>query len=153
MAAASHPLGPARTPLLTGQALRADALEIAGRIADSHRRCGCLAHMSNGRIERGVGRVPIERVPYPVDLALEVLRDIDVLILVGAKVPVAFFAYPGKPGRLVRDDCEVIELARAGRGPQGRARLACRRARRAGRQPRATWSRPLPRPTRCRRGG
>ena len=43
------------------------------------------------------------------------LHDIDVLILVGARVPVAFFAYPGRPGRLVRDDCEVIELAQSGR--------------------------------------
>jgi acetolactate synthase I/II/III large subunit len=53
-------------------------------------------------------------VPYLIDQALEMLHDIDVLILVGARVPVAFFAYPGKPGRLVRDDCEVIELARVG---------------------------------------
>jgi acetolactate synthase-1/2/3 large subunit len=59
-------------------------------------------------------KVPIARVPYPIDLALEMLRDIEVLIHVGAEVPVAFFAYLGKPGRLVRDDCEVIELARIG---------------------------------------
>ena len=58
-------------------------------------------------------------MPYPVDLALETLHDIDVLILVGAKVPVAFFAYPGKPGRLVRDDCEVIELAQPGQDLEG----------------------------------
>jgi acetolactate synthase-1/2/3 large subunit len=56
----------------------------------------------------------VTRVPYPVDQALATLRDIDVLILVGSKVPVAFFAYPGKPGLLVREDCEIIELARAG---------------------------------------
>jgi acetolactate synthase-1/2/3 large subunit len=99
--------------LLTGRALRADSLEIAGRVAEAA-GVRLFAQMSNGRIERGAGRVPIGKVPYPVDLALEALHDIDTLILVGAKVPVAFFAYPGKPGRLVRDDCEVIELARAG---------------------------------------
>ena len=50
-------------------------------------------------------------MPYPVDLALDLLRDIDVLVLVGSAVPVAFFAYPGKPGRLISDDCEVLTLA------------------------------------------
>ena len=104
--------------MLTGRALRADALEIAGRIAEAT-GLRLTAQPFNGRIERGVGRVPIARVPYPIDLALEMLRDIEVLILVGAEVPVAFFAYPGKPGRLVRDDCEVIELARIGQDLEG----------------------------------
>jgi acetolactate synthase I/II/III large subunit len=99
--------------LMTGRALRADALEIAGRIAQST-GVRLLAPTSNGRIERGAGRVPVSKVPYPVDQAVAALEDIDVLILIGAKVPVAFFAYPGKPGVLVRDDCEVIELARPG---------------------------------------
>lgn len=96
--------------LMTGRALRADALEIAGRIAVGT-GCELLAQTSNGRIERGAGRVAINRVPYPVDAALEALREFDALILVGAKTPVAFFAYPGKPGRLVRDDCQIVELA------------------------------------------
>jgi acetolactate synthase-1/2/3 large subunit len=104
--------------MLTGQALRADALEIAGRIAEAT-GLRLTAQAFNGRIERGVGRVPVARVPYPIDLALEMLRDVDVLILVGASVPVTFFAYPGKPGRLVRDDCEVIALAQIGQDLKG----------------------------------
>ena len=90
-------------------------------------------------------------MPYPIDLALETLRDIDVLILVGARVPVAFFAYPGKPGRLVRDDCEVIELAQLGqdsraRSPGLRTNSGCGPT---GRRP---SSRPLLSQTRCRTG-
>ncbi|QRM31385.1 acetolactate synthase large subunit [Microvirga sp. VF16] len=104
--------------MLTSRALRADALEIAGRIAEAT-GLRLTAQAFNGRIERGVGRVPVARVPYPIDLALEMLRDVEVLILVGAEVPVAFFAYPGKPGRLVRDDCEVIELAQLGQDLKG----------------------------------
>lgn len=96
--------------LLTGKALRADALETAARIADAT-GVRLIAQMSNGRIERGAGRVPIGTVPYPVDVALDALKDIDCLIMVGAQLPVAFFAYPGKPGRLVPDQCEVIQLA------------------------------------------
>jgi acetolactate synthase I/II/III large subunit len=99
--------------LLTGRALRADALEVAGRIAAAT-GVRLIAQQSNGRVERGVGRVPVARVPYPVDQALEMLRTVDDLILVGGRTPVAFFAYPGKPRRLVRDDCAVIGLARIG---------------------------------------
>ncbi len=44
--------------------------------------------------------MPIERVPYPVDLALQALAGLKHIVLVGAAAPVGFFAYPGKPGRL-----------------------------------------------------
>src|SRR4051794_38309892 len=67
------------------------------------------------RSRRHRSRVP--RFPVRVDQALEMLRDTDLLILVGARVPVA--SYPGKPGRLVRDDCEAIELARVGQDLKG----------------------------------
>ena len=51
------------------------------------------------------------RSPIPIDLAIESLRDIDLLVLVGVPEPVAFFAYPGKPTRLVREGCVVLTLA------------------------------------------
>jgi acetolactate synthase I/II/III large subunit len=35
------------------------------------------------------------------------------MILLGAKAPVGFFAYPGKPSSMLPDTCEVIELASA----------------------------------------
>ena len=46
--------------LMTGRALRADALEIAGRIARST-DVRLLAPTSNSRIERGAGRVTVSR--------------------------------------------------------------------------------------------
>ncbi len=99
--------------LLGGTALRADALNLAGAIAAAT-GARLLAETSNARIERGAGRVAVDRVPYPVDLALRALGDIDTLILVGSKAPVAFFAYPGKPGRLTREDCRIIPVAEKG---------------------------------------
>lgn len=99
--------------LLTGRALRADALATADRIAAAT-GARLLMQTSNSRVERGAGRVAIDNVPYPVDAALAALADIDAMIVVGAKVPVAFFAYPGKPGLLVREDCEIVDLARPG---------------------------------------
>jgi acetolactate synthase-1/2/3 large subunit len=46
-----------------------------------------------------------------VDEALAVLAGTRQLLLVGAKAPVAFFAYPGKPSELSPEQCEVITLA------------------------------------------
>ncbi len=97
--------------LLAGPALMEEGQRAAFRIAAAT-GCGVLAQMSNARIQRGRGRWPIERVPYPVDLALARLARYRACILVGAKHPVAFFAYPGKPGSLLPPGCVVHVLAR-----------------------------------------
>jgi acetolactate synthase-1/2/3 large subunit len=99
--------------LMTGAALRAANLETAGRIAVAT-GARLLAQTSNGRIERGAGRVAIERIPYPIDLALSLLRDLRHIILIGAKAPIAFFAYPGKPSVLTPEGCAVHTLAAPG---------------------------------------
>jgi acetolactate synthase-1/2/3 large subunit len=88
-----------------------------GALADAYRIAAAtgarvLAQMSNARVQRGQGRHAVERVPYPVDAALRVLAGLKHIILVGAANPVAFFAYPGKPGRLAPPDAEVHVLAR-----------------------------------------
>ena len=99
--------------MLSGVALRAPALETVGRIAKAT-GVRFLAQQSNARIERGAGRVAIERVPYPIAQALEVLKDVEQLILLGAKAPVAFFAYPGQPSVLTPPACVLMELAAPG---------------------------------------
>ena len=98
--------------LLSGLALRANALTIAGRIAKAT-GVRLLAQQSNGRMERGAGRVSIERVPYAIDQALAMLSDVEQMILIGAKAPVGFFAHPGKPSGLTPPHCEIVPLARA----------------------------------------
>ena len=110
--------------IMSGAALRAAPLAIAGGIcAMSGARM--MAQTSNTRMERGAGRMPIERVPYPVDLALKALSGLKHIILVGAVAPVGFFAYPGKPGRLYPDDCTIHVLARPDQdGPAALATLA-----------------------------
>jgi acetolactate synthase I/II/III large subunit len=96
--------------MLTGLAVRARGLALAGRIATAT-GARIIAQGSNARIQRGAGRVPIERLPYPVDQALAVLKDVRHLILVGAKAPVAFFAYPDKPSVLTPDGCQIHRLS------------------------------------------
>ena len=97
--------------ILSGTALRADALALAQGIVEAT-GARMLSQTSNGRVEHGAGRVAIERVPYPVDQAIAALAGVQNLILIGAKEPVGFFAYPGKPGRMYPDDCSLHVLAR-----------------------------------------
>ena len=52
-------------------------------------------------------------MPYPIDQAAAVFSDVQNIILAGAKPPVAFFAYPGKPSQLSRPGTRICELARA----------------------------------------
>lgn len=96
--------------LLGNLALRAGALEIASRIAQAS-GARILAQQSNGRIERGAGRVAINRVLYRVDDALADLAETEQVILLGAKIPVAFFAYPGKPSTFLPEGCVVMDYA------------------------------------------
>jgi acetolactate synthase-1/2/3 large subunit len=96
--------------LMGGQALRAHGLEVGGAIAAAS-GARLIGEMSNARLARGAGRVSIARVPYPVDQALAMLAGVKNIVLVGAKAPVAFFAYPDKPSLLWPQDCAVHTLA------------------------------------------
>ncbi len=102
--------------LLGGRALRADAQALAHRIAAAT-GARVLGEMSNARVERGRGRMALERVPYPVDLAIATLADVEQIILVNAKAPVGFFAYPGKPSRHYPPDAGVHVLTRYEQDP------------------------------------
>ena len=96
--------------LLGGAALRGRALEDAGRIA-ARTGCRLMSEYNNARMECGAGRVRVDRLPYPVDQALDALKGVRQLIVAGAKVPVSFFAYPGKPSVLTPEGCVVTRLA------------------------------------------
>ncbi len=63
------------------------------------------------RFERGAGLPTPERLAYIPELASVQLKGLKHLVLVDAKAPVSFFAYPGKKSYLVPDGCEVHELA------------------------------------------
>ncbi|HYR25483.1 MAG TPA: acetolactate synthase large subunit, partial [Aquabacterium sp.] len=92
--------------LLGGRALRAPALMAAGRIAAAT-GTQLLAEVFPTRIERGAGLPHVERIAYLAELAGVQLADVRHLILVDAKSPVSFFAYPGKASDLVPEGCTV----------------------------------------------
>ncbi len=96
--------------LLGGRALREPAIVAAARVAE---RTGArlFAEVFPTRIERGAGVPPVERIAYLAELASVQLAGVDNLVLVDAKAPVSFFAYPGKKSYLVPESCSVYELA------------------------------------------
>jgi len=97
--------------LLSGPGLSEEGLGYAHRIA-AHTGCRLMAGGSNARTARGQGRIPVDRVPYVVDVAVKALSGTRHLILAGARKPVTFFAYPGKVQTSVPPDADLHVLAR-----------------------------------------
>jgi acetolactate synthase-1/2/3 large subunit len=99
--------------LVGGQACRGAALQSAGAIAAAH-GSKLLCETFPARLERGEGRVVAERLAYLAEMAVAQLDGLAHLVLVDAKSPVSFFAYPEKPSDLVPDGCRVHTLAGPG---------------------------------------
>jgi len=98
--------------ILANKATRGAALERAGRVAAATgARLG--SQFFTARIERGAGRVPIERIPYAVPLANAFLKGFKHIITVETVEPVAFFAYPDKPSLLKMEGTLVHPLVEA----------------------------------------
>jgi acetolactate synthase-1/2/3 large subunit len=53
----------------------------------------------------------VERIPYFAEQIVEFLASCEQLILVGAKPPVSFFAYPGRPSWCTPRECRIAQLA------------------------------------------
>jgi acetolactate synthase-1/2/3 large subunit len=102
--------------LLGGGALREPGLRAAAQVAAAT-GVKLLAEVFPTRIERGAGLPAVERVAYLAELASVQLAGLKKLVLVDAKAPVSFFAYPGKKSYLVPDGCEVHELATSSQDP------------------------------------
>jgi acetolactate synthase I/II/III large subunit len=95
--------------LLGHDGLRAGAQLQAARI-QSLSGCRVMAESIIGLHQRGV--MPIARVPYGAAAAIEVLKDVEHIILVGSRAPVGFFAYPNMPSLHYPATASVHCLAR-----------------------------------------
>lgn len=89
-----------------GRAGRAAPLHIAGAIA-AKTGAKLVSETFVPRQERGRGRARPERLAYLGEMALAQLQGTKSAVLVGAKAPVAFFAYPEKPSTFIPKDCRV----------------------------------------------
>lgn len=99
--------------LLAGNTLAAaEPLLAAGRVAAAT-GARLLCDTFTPRLARGAGLVAIERIPYFAEQIVAALADVEQLVLVGAKPPVAFFAYPDKPSTGLPAAADVLVLAHA----------------------------------------
>jgi hypothetical protein len=121
VAAARALSGPDTLLLLGAGALDDDALTAAGRIA-ARTGCALMTEFYTAKLSRGAGRVSAARLPYAVDPTVAALARFRQIVLVGARAPIAFFAYPDKPRRLVPAGCALITLTEPEH--DGRAALA-----------------------------
>ncbi len=96
--------------LIGGDATRGPGLAAAARIAEAT-GARVLCETFPTRLERGAGLPAVERLGYFAEAAVAQLDGVKHLVLVGAKSPVSFFAYPGMPSDLVPAGCEVHVLA------------------------------------------
>jgi len=99
--------------LMTGNALYGKGLEVAGRVA-SVSGAKLLAPYPVTRLERGANLPAVERIGYVLEQAVEQLKEFRQLILVGAKAPIAYFAYPGKDSAFTSPECAIHTLASPG---------------------------------------
>lgn len=96
--------------LMDGASLSEEGLALGNRIAN-HTGAKLYCDTFSRRLARGAGRAKISRLPYFGESIMDKLKDIKQFILVGAKPPVSFFAYPDKPSWLVPDGCTIHTLA------------------------------------------
>ena len=96
--------------LVGGEALEEKNLILSAKIAEKF-NCPIMTDFFNAKLERGAGRVKPNRIPYNVDRAINLLKDFDTIILIGAREPVAFFAYPNKPSILTNKKTKFLYFA------------------------------------------
>lgn len=96
--------------LLRGDCLQGEGLVAAGRVRAAT-GARLLSDTFAPRTERGAGRVTVEKLPYFAEQLAAALADVQVLVLVGSKPPVSFFAYPDKPSWGLPEGAEIVTLA------------------------------------------
>ncbi len=104
--------------LLGGRALRSAGLHAASRVAATSGAL-LLGETFPANLERGAGIPAVDRLAYLAEMAQAQLDGVRHLVLVDAKSPVSFFAYPDKASDLVPPGCTVHTLVRPGEDAAG----------------------------------
>ncbi len=95
--------------LMGNRVLHEPGLRAASKIAEKT-GAKLFCEVFPTRLERGEGLPSVERIAYFAELATVQLSGYEHLVLVDAKAPVSFFAYPGKKSYLVPSDCTLHTL-------------------------------------------
>jgi acetolactate synthase I/II/III large subunit len=99
--------------VLAGRSTRGRALDLVGKIKAAT-GCRIATQFFSSRIERGAGRVTLERIPYAVGLAVDYLKVFKHIVTVETTEPIAFFSYPDKPSLLKSAGTSVHSLVEMG---------------------------------------
>lgn len=102
------------------------SLEAASRIA-ALTGATVLTHTFISRLPRGAGRYNVGKLPYAIKLSQPLMEEYDNVVLVGAKIPVGFFAYPGRRSLIAPGGTFFIDLGGPGSDPLGGIRLLAER--------------------------
>lgn len=97
--------------LLAGEAVWAEGQALAWAIAQ-HSGADLMADYMASHLHRGQGRLPLARVPYVTEKACQALAPYQHIILVNAKAPVGFFAYPDQPSVQHAPGANLFTLSR-----------------------------------------
>ena len=101
-----------KTAILLGRrVLLEEGLTAASKISEKT-GAKLLVEVFPTRLKRGAGVPYVERLAYLAEMASVQLGGYDHLILIDAKAPVSFFAYPDKKSYLVPDDCKLHDLVK-----------------------------------------
>ncbi len=99
-----------KTVILLGRrVLQEEGLLAAAKIAEKT-EASLLAEVFPTRMQRGAGLPAVERLAYLAEMASVQLSGFDHLVLIDAKAPVSFFAYPEKKSYLVPEGCQLHQL-------------------------------------------
>ena len=94
--------------IINGTALTEAGLAQAARVKAAGIRV--LTDTFFPRQARGAGRFVPDRMQYFAEGAMADLEGSDLMLIAGTQVPVAFFAYPGKPSVLVPEGCTPMVI-------------------------------------------
>src|SRR5690625_611642 len=96
--------------MMGGRTLREPAHMAVSKIAEKT-GARVFAECFPTRMQRGAGLPPVDRIAYLAELVAVQLHEVKHLVLVDARSPVSFFAYPGRASDLVPEGCQVHTLS------------------------------------------
>jgi acetolactate synthase-1/2/3 large subunit len=96
-----------------GPALTKENLALAQRVA-TVTNSKLLMETFPSIMDRGASVASPERLIYVSEFAVDQLKDCDAVILLGAREPVGFFAYPKVASRLAPETADIINVAPPG---------------------------------------
>jgi len=93
--------------IIGGQAASKNGLFTLARI-QSRIACDLYYETFPARIEQGAGYPNMFRLPYLPEMAIDLLKQYEMVICIGVREPVAFFGYPGLPSLFTNDSQEKL---------------------------------------------